>query len=259
MKKCASLQSTYMLQMYSPAAHMEVWLTWMFLMVSVRLVVKRKNSLPFLLRPLMAWPLLTKILSLCSAALPVTSEVMGALVGRVLNTATRSSFLHPSTCTTPSLSPSPSLLWRLPLPSGNTVMVPRSACEVCVISVRANESDILDSCQRRRRPTLLRLLLLLLSLPPPPPPRGLGGSVVASSLPSFSPPQVECKMQCKCGAVSPRHRALLLKKDFIKRTQASGARLCAPPRRHSPRSRATVRYVAPRDTPLDASQRLRAL
>jgi hypothetical protein len=37
---------------------------------------------------------------------------------------------------------------RLPLPSGSTVMVRCSACEVCVTSVRAKESDMVAARQR---------------------------------------------------------------------------------------------------------------
>ena len=108
-------------------------------MGSVRLVVNLKNSFPFLFTPLTTLPQLAKSLSVCVRACPSTNDDTGVGPGLVLKTETRSSFFMPIVWITPSPSPSASFCWRLPLVRGKTVMVPRSAWEVCVMSVREKE------------------------------------------------------------------------------------------------------------------------
>ena len=154
-KKCASAQSENWLLKYSPVAHMSTPSTRTSSIRSVRLVENLKNSLPFLFTPRTVAPDATKILSSWPFPAPSVRDAIGSGPVAVLNTKLRvsSPLRMPRACTTPSASPSTILFCRLPLLRGSTSIVPRSACAVCVMSVRSNVS--MDIAARRagaRRP-----------------------------------------------------------------------------------------------------------
>ena len=154
-KKCASTQSTYWLLTYSPVAQIRSPSTRTSRMGSVRFVENLKNSLPFLFTPRTVAPEATKILSSWPFPEPSVREAIGSGPVALRNTKLRvsSPLRMPRACTTPSASPSTILFCRLPLLRGSTSIVPRSACAVCVMSVRSNVS--MDIAARRagaRRP-----------------------------------------------------------------------------------------------------------